>query len=413
MNLGWVSVAAMGCAVLLSCTTSLNVGLISVIFAWIVGVYLGGMPLTVVLEGFPTALFLTLVGVTLLFSMAEGNGTLERVTASAVRLCRGRAALIPIMFFALAAVLSSIGPGGTATAALLAPPAMIAAKRSGIPPFLMLVMVGNGALAGTFSPFAPAGIVSNGVMERIGLGGAEWKTYGANVMAHAIVALCGYFLFGGLRLLKEPSAAAAASEAAPEPLGRAQWRTVAVILGLIVGVVGFDVNIGMAAIAAASILSVTRSADEKAAILKMPWNVILMVTGVTVLIALMEKTEGLDVFTNLLVRFSSADSVTALVAFVVGVVSVYSSTSGVVLPAFLPTVPGLAARVGGVDPFAIAWSMNVGASLVDLSPLSTVGALCLAAVPAGYDGRRLFNQLLAWGFSMTLAGALISWCLFR
>ena len=42
----------------------------------------------------------------------------------------------------------------------------------------------------------------------------------------------------------------------------------------------------------------------------------------------------------------------------VGLVSVYSSTSGVVLPAFLPMVPDLATRLGGVDPLPIAWSMK-------------------------------------------------------
>ncbi len=38
---------------------------------------------------------------TLLFAIAEVNGTLERLTARAVRLCRGHAGLLPIMFFVL------------------------------------------------------------------------------------------------------------------------------------------------------------------------------------------------------------------------------------------------------------------------------------------------------------------------
>jgi hypothetical protein len=84
----------------------------------------------------------------------------------------------------------------------------------------------------------------------------------------------------------------------------------------------------------------------------------------------------------------------------------------VVLPAFLPMVPDLAVRLGGVDPLSIAWSMNVGASLVDLSSLSTVGALFIAGVPAGSDPRRLFNGLLAWGLSMAIVGAALCWALF-
>ena len=76
------------------------------------------------------------------------------------------------------------------------------------------------------------------------------------------------------------------------------------------------------------------------------------------------------------------------------------------LPAFLPMVPGLAQQLGGGDPLAIASSMNVGGHLVDVSPLSTIGALCIAAAPATRS-RRLFNKLLAWGLSMAVVGALL------
>jgi hypothetical protein len=95
-----------------------------------------------------------------------------------------------------------------------------------------------------------------------------------------------------------------------------------------------------------------------------------------------------------------------------GLVSVYSSTSGVVLPAFLPMVPDLALRLGGLDPLPIAWSMNVAASLVDLSSLSTGGALFIAGAAGFADTRKLFNQLLAWGMSMTLVGAALCYALF-
>ena len=99
-------------------------------------------------------------------------------------------------------------------------------------------------------------------------------------------------------------------------------------------------------------------------------------------------------------------------AFGTGVVSVYSSTSGVVLPAFLPMAPDLAQRLGGIDPLKIAWSMNVGSSLVDLSSLSTVGALYIAGAAPGTDAKALFNGLLVWGLSMSIVGAVLCWILF-
>jgi hypothetical protein len=68
-------------------------------------------------------------------------------------------------------------------------------------------------------------------------------------------------------------------------------------------------------------------------------------------------------------------------------------------------VPGLVERVGGGDPLAVALSINVGASIVDVSPLSTLGALCVAAVSEPEVARDLFRKLLIWGFSMAVVGA--------
>ena len=413
MPIAWISLAALLTAVTLSMITKVNVGVVSLAFAWIVGVYLGGLPLNAVIGAFPIQLFLTLTGVTLLFGMAHVNGTLERLAARAVGLCYGNAGIIPIMFFVVAVVLASSGPGNIATAALLAPMAMAIGDRARVPPFLMILMVGNGAQAGALSPIAPTGVIVNGVMERIGLAGVEWQTYTNNLLAHFVVTFIAYFAFGGWRLFTRRGQHTDGAEVVDaDPFERRHWLTTAVLLSLVVVVVAFDMQVGMAALTGATILSLARVADEKETIKRMPWNVVLMVCGVTVLIGVLERTQGMDLFSDLLARVSTPATVTGVIAFVTGLVSVYSSTSGVVLPAFLPTVPGLVERMGGGDPLAIASAMNVGGHLVDLSPLSTIGALCLAALPATADARKVFNQLLAWGLSMTVVGAIICWVLF-
>jgi di/tricarboxylate transporter len=411
MNLAWISIAALALAVALSCTTAVNVGVLSLALAWIVGVYLGGMSVETVLDGFPVPLLVTLIGVTLLFAIADANGTLSRVTARAVRLCRGNAAFLPIIFFVLGVAIATIGPGGTPTSALLAPPSMAIAARAGIPPLLMAVMVGNGALAGTLSPFAPTGIVAHGVMARIGLGGVEWQTFAFNALAHTIVGFGGFLLLGGWRLFGRRRRTVAI-ETEAEPLDTRHYLTLGAIATLIVGVAAFGMHVGMVALTLSAALVLFRAVDEHKAIRQMPWGVILMVTGVSVLIAMLDKTKGLDLFATGLANLATPASIAPIVAFGTGVISVYSSTSGVVLPAFLPTVPALAAHLGGIDPLPIAWSMNVGASLVDLSSLSTVGALFLAAAPAGTDTRAMFNGLLLWGLSMTLVGAALCFVLF-
>ena len=410
MTLAWLSLGALVIAMIVSCFSTLNVGVLALALAWIVGVYLGSMSLNDVLSGFPTQLFLTLAGVTLLFTQAQLNGTLDRVAHAAVRVCRGNAGLIPVMFFLLASVIASLGPGNVATAAMMAPMAMAVASRAAISPFLMAIMVGNGAQSGALSPVAPTGIIVTGLMDKIGLGGYELRTYVANLAAHAIIAFGGYFLLGGLRLFRHRYESSV-TDAESSRLNRSHWATLAIVGTVLAIVLSFDANIGMAAFTGAVVLAALRLADHEQAIRKMPWIPILMVSGVSVLVALLDKTGGLDLFTAILARFATPGTLTGVIAFVTGIISVYSSTSGVVLPAFLPTVPGLIERLGG-DPFGVASSMNIGAHLVDMSPLSTTGAMCIAGISDVEQVRPTYNKLLAWGLSMTVIGAIGCWLAF-
>jgi di/tricarboxylate transporter len=415
MTLAWLSLGALLAAIVLSCATKLNVGLVSIVLAWIIGVYVApalGKPLALkeVVAGFPGDLFLTLTGVTLLFAQAQVNGTLERAAHHAVRLCRGNAGLVPVIFFVLALLLGSLGAGNIAAAALLGPLAMAAAARAGIPAFLMTIMVAHGSMASALSPISPTGIVAADRLARVGLEGLQWTSYWSNLAANAAVALAGYLLFGGWKLFRKGGALPPEATGEDLSLRGSHWATIGVVLAVVAAVVlgnalKVRIDVGMAAFAAAVLLSILGLADEGAAVRAVPWGVLLMVCGVTVLTELLFKTGGMDLFTTLLARLSTPAWAPGAMALVVGLVSVYSSTVGVVLPTFLPTVRDLVAKMGGGDPVAIAMSILVGGHLVDVSPLSTIGALCVAGV-THEDKKKVFNRVLAWGLSMAVVGAL-------
>ncbi len=325
------------------------------------------------------------------------------LTQRALALSSGRASRLPLLFFALACVVSTMGPGAIATLALLAPLAMAAGARAGVPALLTALMVGNGANAGNLSPFSAVGVIVEAGMVRANLDGHEWTVWAANFVAHALAALAAWALFGGPRLA---AATDSVSLEAPQPFDRAHRITLAVGAAWVLAVVLFKVNLGFAAFAAAALLVLVRAGDDTEMLKRVPWGVIVMVCGVSVLIGVLDGTGGMDLFTTLLARIASPETVNGTIAFVTGAISTYSSTSGVVYPTFLPTVPGIVEKLGGGNPLEIALSINVGAALVDVSPLSTLGALCIAALPAGQDPRPLFRSLLTWGFSMTVAGAL-------
>ncbi len=413
MSLAAVSLLALLAVIVVSCFAPVNIGFLSIALAFLIG-RAAGLPVAAIVGGFPASLFVTLTGVTLLFSQSRVNGTLEQVASRSVRLARGNRGMIPIIFFFLGLGLASIGAGNIAAAALLAPVAMSVAGRAGISGFLMAIMLGNGANAGAFSPLAPTGIIARDLMRRVGLEGVEWANYVNTLAAQSVVAFAGYFLLGGLQLFRQKPDAGTVEgpETKLPPISGRQWLTLGMIAALLLAVVFLRVDVGLGAFVAAAILTLLRAADEEAAMRCMPWGVILMVSGVTILVEVLGKTGGMELFSGLLAGLSGPALVTGVIALVTGVISVYSSSSGVVLPAFLPTIPGLVEKLGGGDPLMIAYSINVGAHLVDVSPLSTLGALCLAVAPPSEDRNQLFRRLMAWGWSMALVGGLVCQLLF-
>src|SRR6185312_3198413 len=193
MSPATLSVCALLLAIAISCTSRINVGLLAIPLAWGVGIY-AGRPAEAVLAGFPTSLFITLTGVTVLFTLAEVNGTVAGLAKRLLGLARGRHALVPPIIFLIACIISTVGPGAIVSVALVAPMGMALSMRAGISPFLAALMIANGANAGNLSPLSAVGIIAHTRMASAGLGGHEWRVFAANFLAHCLVGAAAYVL---------------------------------------------------------------------------------------------------------------------------------------------------------------------------------------------------------------------------
>ena len=98
-------------------------------------------------------LLLTLTGVSLLFACLQSNGAMEAAAQRVLGLSRGRVALLPLVFFVLAALLAMVGPGAILSVALLAPMAMRTGVPVGISPFLIALMIGSWMIQEADKPF--------------------------------------------------------------------------------------------------------------------------------------------------------------------------------------------------------------------------------------------------------------------
>ena len=437
------SIVALGIVVAISCVNEdLHVGFLGIAFGTIVGGLFGNMNGAAVMRLFPVSLFMILVGVTFLFGMAQTNGTMEKLTAYSVRVCKGNTAIVPLIVFLLTTFVTTIGPGNIAGCALMAPVAMAIATRIGMPAFLMTLVVVGAANGAAFSPFAPTGIISNGIIakiapqmpeltKQISLEALAWKIHFNSEVAQGVVNIGGFFALGGWAWIqKQRGATINIDELAPkpEPFDKHQLLTLAMVATLILLVVipglpgmkqaipkpilNMLSNVGSVAFILAGVLMLTGSGDSKKAVKAMPWFVMMMVCGVSVLIDVMDKAGGLNALVKLIGTVSNPVTVNGWLGLITGVLSAYSSSSGVVMPMFLPMVPGLIKEIGGGNPVALISSINVGAHLVDSSPLSTLGALCIACAGDHEDKAKLFRNLLIWGLSMSVVGALVCWLFF-
>lgn len=390
--------------------TDLNTGVLAVALAYVVGVYFAGLSVSVVSTYLPEQLVLTLVGVTLLFGMAQQNGTLDRLAAFAIHAVHGQPALLPFIFFLLTFALSALGPGNIAAVALVAPIGMTVAVNSGISPLVMAIMISTGANAGAFSPVALTGIVNVGLMSQIGLNDPSTTLRIFLLVAglQSVSAVAAYFIFGGYRIRQVQVASSIVPQPQVQTFDARHIITLLVILALVITVVVFNVAVVVAAFALAGLLALFKIGDVEVGLQHLPWGVISLIAGISVLVGLLETTGSLDLVTNMLASYSSSGTVNAVLAFTTGLISIYSSSSGVVMPTFIPLLPGLIQALGGGNLTDMVVAVDVGSHLVDVSPLSTLGALCLAALPETVEKPVLFRHLLLWGVSMSVAGAVLA-----
>lgn len=433
----WMSLLALAIVVVISCINEdLNVGFVSVAFAIVVGGIWVGMNAVKVMNTFPLGLFMILVGVTFLFALASTNGTMEKLAAYSLRACGGQTAWLPLIIYLLVTILTTIGPGNIAATALITPIAMAIAARVGLSAFLMTLLVVGASNGAAFSPFAPTGIISNGliakmapqlpsIQENWSLNQLAWKIAFNSEYCQGIINIGGFMVMGGWSWIrKKRSLTIDIDELAPrpEPFTLKQWYTIVAIILMIFFVIvpalpfmkgvfpkevmNMITNVGSVAFILAGILMLLNAGDSKAAVKIMPWSVIMLVCGVTVLIEVMDRAGGLSAMVRMIGAMSGPVTINFWLGLWTGVLSAYSSSSGVVMPMFLPLVPGLAKEVAGADVIAMISSINIGSHIVDTSPLSTLGALCIACAGEHENKQKLFRNLLIWGLSMSVVGAL-------
>lgn len=370
-----ISLALLLVAVVLGFVRKMNTGLVCIAFALILG-RLAGVSDKDIIAGFSYNLFIMLLGVTYLFSLAQNNGCLNLVAKKVVALAGRRTYLVPVLIYVFSVVLAAIGPGCIPTMAIMMVFSMALAHEMQLRPEMLSALSVLGASGGGVSPLAPTGIIATNLCADAGMQGVEMPFLINGVLATTVYAAVVYIALGGYRLHSEK---VLRLEDIPA-FNRKQKITLAGIMVMVVMVMGLHINVGLMSFLIGAVLSFLGVADEGEAIKKIPWGTLLLVGGVSVLMNLIIKLGGIHMLSEMMASVMTPATAPAIVGASAGLLSWFSSTSGVVMPTFIPTLPELVESMGGaVNPLELATGLTMIAHTAGISPLSTGGGLALAA----------------------------------
>ena len=428
-----------------------NMGALGFVAAFIVGTVFVGMSTDDIIGGFPSELFLTLVGVTYLFAIAQNNGTVDLMVRGAVRLVRGRVALMPWVMFGITGLLTAVGALGPAAVAIIAPIALGFAARYKINVLLMGMMVIHGAQAGGFSPISVYGVTVNSITADAGLVDSPLALFLGSLLFNAAIGVLLFVFLGGRSLIgqhvddhdPEFSEAGGATSPSSGPVGKngangtnsgsapatggsaaatksraettpdtptVTFEQIATLVGLAalaLFALVLDLDVGFVSMTVAVVLALLSPKTQKGAIAQISWSTVLLIGGVLTFIGVLQEAGTVDYVGNAVAGLGMPLLVALLLCYIGGIVSAFASSTailGATIPLAVPFL--LAGEVGAVG---VIVALAISSTIVDVSPFSTNGALVLANAPKAVDRDRFYKQILKYSALVVVVGPLVAW----
>lgn len=362
-------------AIALGFVRKINVGIVSLGLAFILGL-IGNVSANVILGGFPSKLFITLLGTMFFFCLLQENNTLELLSKKIVALVGKHTYLIPIIIYVVSYCLSAAGPGAISVQSVMIVFAVSLAVQMNCSPILLASLAILGAVGGTASPIALTGIIVTDLTADFGVAGIANPVFIGVSVANFICAVLVYIIFKGYKL--RATDAMSFSEI-PKFNGRQKIGIMAIVV-MVIAVVGFRYDVGLVAFSLSLILILVKAVDEKAAMKLVPWNVLILICGVNVLMSVTKEMGGIELLSSILASMMSEKTASSILGLTAGIMSWFSSANGVVMPTLIPTVPNIVSSVGGnTSVIEMVMAIVAGSTVAGISPLSTGGSLTLAS----------------------------------
>ena len=339
MNLGLISLIALLAAIVIGFVRKANVGILCIGFSMILGLVYG-IKAGDIIKGFSSSLCMQMIGITYLFAIINENGTLELLAKKMVALVGPHKTLIPFVMYLLGFLICAVGPGAIPSLAIVPVIAIPVAISAGVNPIMTAIIGDLGVMSGRMSPLTPESAVVRELMEAQGLTGNTVPIMMCLTVTALVVAVFVYIYYKGWKVAPHTD-----HEDVLPKFCKNQWLSLAGLAALAIGALFFSWNVGLTGFTVGSVLIVLGCGDEKTAFKMIPWNVIIMVLGVGILMNVISLSGGIDIMVDGLESVMGPKTAATIMAIAAGLMSFFSSGLGVVFPTLIPTASGLAASL--------------------------------------------------------------------
>lgn len=418
MNLWVVVLIAIVITIILGFKTNINIGFYAIGSAYFIGCFAMDMKPKEVLGLWPLDIFFILFSVSYFYEFAIQNGTLEKLASNIMYRFRRRPTMLPFAIFFVALMLAAMGAGFYAVLAFIVPFAMIICEKTGMKPVVGVMAASGGSVSGGKFIISVSGKIVESLVLGAGYSQAEAaKTVmsvfiTSTIMELAIVTTL-FIVYKQWKVVKVEL-----DMPKPEPFNRDQKINLYLIFTMIVLVLGpyilglfvqndtlsfiqSKLDISFVAIVLSVVALLFKIGDEKKLFKALPWSTIIMISGVGIMIALGVKGGLIEALTEWVGSNIPDMLVPIIMTVVAGIMSVFSSTTGVVLPTLYPMVPALSAA-SGVAPMVLFSVINLGSISTGISPFSSGGGISLSSCPTEESRQQMMKILLVLPFACLL-----------
>ncbi len=413
-------------ALLISTKTGLNAGVLGLIVSWIVGTIMGGIPLNTLIGYWPTSVMIIALTTTLFFGIARNNGTLKLFANKLVYKARNAVWALPIIIYVVAWIIGAAGAGAIAAEITMSAIGFAIAAQTGMHPLLVMIAVFLGGMGGGGMFWSSeganrityygqvGGVVTDEVVTKTVV---SFSIY--TVIIYTIIFFIAYIVFKGWK-----SKVKTIDMEKPEAYNEKQKKTLGLIAVCMFLVIASAIwkcywpnalskklasifTIQMVCLAGFVVgYFMNLCEDRKTALKVIPWDLILNIGGMCVMIKVLMTFGIPDIIKG---WFESGNIPTILVPVIffvsAGIITLFSNFT-VIYPLLMPLVPVVAAATG-VNSVTLFTAMALGSGLPGCSPFSTGGACIMSGIPNEDDRQKLVPKLFVTSMIILVITAIL------